>query len=329
MRKNIGFCPALFLLVLLIGQGCGPTSSANMPLVTPPVRTATPEALESGTGGSLKTVAKTSTKTMVGALNLDTPDIKDRFFTEGPTSIFTLLTSLDNLITDANRPTSSSCLTQTPVAYTITPYGQTVTMYAQCYLSVHAPTASDPGFIQFGVQNGLTYIYSASGAERTAAIVTPLMNGEYQVQSWIGLGYSNPAPWDAMSYGVMQLSANSETLAFELSVAGSGFGYCGLQMISDGTNIFTEGSVDMGTTCNASGTLCVLASDGTTTGDCSGLSFTLPALGRKAVTAGTNGAASDHGASGYPSTPNITLTGASGDDLYFGPLTPTSGVGAL
>jgi hypothetical protein len=60
------------------------------------------------------------------------------------------------------------------------------------------------------------------------------------------------------------------------------------------------------------------------------LSFTLPALGRKAISKGTNGSLGTFGESRYPSPGgNITLTGSSGDDLYFGPMKATRGIGRL
>lgn len=331
-RQQYFFQLGFLLIVALLLHGCGssetPTTNGatgdagiNLPLVTPPVRAATPQGLGGGASSSLSKV-----------LNL--PDFRSRFFTTGPTDIFTLLTTLDDLITTANTlstTSTSTCLTQTPVSYTITPYGQTVTMYGQCYNSTSPSSTADPGFFQFGVNEGVTYIYAASGAERIAAIVTPVTGttGQYAVQAWIGLGYLNTGTWDSMSYGVMQLTANSNTRSLELSVAGIGFGYCGLQLISDGTNIFSEGSSDMGSTCNAADTLCVAAVDGITPASCGGLSFALSALGRKDVPIGTNGAAHHSGVSQYPAAPLVTLTGTSGDDLYFGPLTPTTGVNLL
>ena len=98
------------------------------------------------------------------------------------------------------------------------------------------------------------------------------------------------------------------------------------------THVKTLGynSADIGSTCSATDTLCVLATDATTAGTCgSSLStFSLTPLGRKG---GTGISQANWGASDYPgSTLNtITLSGASGDSLYFGPLTHTDGVGNI
>jgi hypothetical protein len=106
-----------------------------------------------------------------------------------------------------------------------------------------------------------------------------------------------------------------------MTTAGLGEGYCGVQINSDGTSIYGEGSTDMGAPCNAVDSLCVSA-DLTTTGTCTNLmTFTLPAIGRKA---GMGRSAFD--ASLYPATPNITLDGTATDSLTFGPQAPTPGV---
>ena len=119
------------------------------------------------------------------------------------------------------------------------------------------------------------------------------------------------------SHGVMQISADPAIHAFEMTAAGAGMGYCGAQYKSDGTNIYGTGSVDMGATCGAIDTICVLASDATTTATCSAgeMTLSLPAIGRKAY--GSNGV------SLYPASANITLSADGNDDTLFGPNAPT------
>ena len=76
----------------------------------------------------------------------------------------------------------------------------------------------------------------------------------------------------------------------------------------------------MGTTCNATDTLCVNATDLTTAGACNELDeIALPALGRIAV--------GNFGGSQYPDPPNMTFDGTATDDHRFGPDEPTAGVG--
>jgi hypothetical protein len=110
-----------------------------------------------------------------------------------------------------------------------------------------------------------------------------------------------------------------------MSVAGIGFGFCGAQLRSDGTNVYATGSEDMGATCQPVSSSCVLASDLATAGTCTSLmTFTHPALGREAGMGATTFAASL-----YPSPPNLTLDGTMNDDLHFGPTAPTPGVASF
>jgi hypothetical protein len=257
--------------------------------------------------------------------------IKSRFYSTGPTYIFNILDQIDGFISGVNTMSKSQaipCLAQDPVEYDVTFAGASPqAFYAQCY-SVGSPTDHDPQLRQFGVKDGKTYLYSAWAAERVAAIVTPSPEdpSKLSVQAWIGIGYNNTPAFDSGSYGVFELTADESTGVFEMTVAGIGFGYCGIQLNTDGTNVYAVGSNDMGATCTASNNICVDASDLTTAGTCSASlqTFLLPALGRKA----TSGAQTD-GASGYPATPNVTLDGSTTDDLWFGPTTPTSGVGNM
>jgi hypothetical protein len=317
-----------------------PSGAHNMtsalPLVTPPVRAATPAAYQS------------SPHSRVQPLVLSSADIKSRFFSAGPTNIFSILGSIDDRITGINmmsQGSSAACLHQDAVPYTITPFGQSVTMYAQCYEKVGSSQPADPGFLQFGQKDGVTYLYMAIGQGAVAAIVTPAAGDagatatgdSYRVEAWISVGTLNAATscggsatWDGCSYGVIHLAADPATQSLEMTVAGIGFGYCGAQLKSDGASIYAIGSTDMGSTCNVADTLCVAASDGTSPGSCDTLnSFALAGLGRAAV-AGTH---QSFAASAYPAavagTGNTLLDGTATDALHFGPTTPTTGSGDI
>jgi hypothetical protein len=269
-------------------------------------------------------------------------DFAQRFFQAGPTDIYQILTDIDGRVGGINSQTGSqACLTQAPVSYDLTPFGETVAMYGQCYQQL-----GDKGFVQWGVKDGATYLYVQVGAGNLAAIVTPGASGSNAVKAWGTVGNAgiyntngtNETNWDSIgSYGVYALTADPATKKLEMVAAGTGLGYCGAHFVTDGTNIFGEGSADMGETCVAKAPICVLASDGTTpaSGDCSvgTANYTLTSIGRKAahspdsasLTAGPpNGT---WGESTYPTVTNITLDGTDTDSLSFGPKTPTSGVG--
>jgi hypothetical protein len=291
-----------------------PPSGTPLPLVTPPVRAAVPASLAGG---------KSLMRDAPRSLTLDPSDMKSRFFTEGPTSIFRLLALVDSGITEINGRIAGGdapCLASPPVAYSLSPFGSSIPFFAQC----QATNAN--GFVQFGQMNGSTYLYSVAGAGPVAVQVTPIGDGGYEVHAWMSIADGKTT---GGSYGVIELLADSSAHSFELAVAGRGFGYCGAQLKSDGTSVYEIGSSDMGTTCNEPATACVSASDVLAPGTC-GLvveKFVLGALGRVA----SAGATGPLAASGYPGEPlnGILLDGSATDSTTFGPTAPTAGVAAL
>ena len=350
-------------LIAWSSLGCGASkgAGANLPLISPPVRAATPAGLVAGVQPTPGLTSQTGLGRKLSALGAD--DIKSRFFTMGPTSIFSILAEVDMRIAEVNQSTSDhdeSCLTQEPVPYQVTPWGQTLTFYAQCARTSVKDLDNSMRLLQFGQKDGITYLYIAGGAETVAARLTPAnlatpgaidggiasadtrdggvgqltAGSAYRVDAWIGVGYNNASScgsrnsFDGCSYGVIELHTDAARRGFQLSVAGVGFGYCGAQLASDGTSVFARGSIDMGTTCQPPDTLCVAASDITTPATCLGslTSFSSPALGRQ-LTQGLNMS----GPSLYPggAANQIVLNGTPTDSLAFGPTMVTSGVGSF
>jgi hypothetical protein len=306
---------------------------SGLPLVTPPVRAAAPTGFVPAPQGS-----------KFRPLSLSADDLKSRFFMAGPTNIFNILQSIDDRLSGINQRLAAgdpSCMAQEAVPYTLKLPGKTVTAYAQCYDSVGSSGPDDPGLLQFGQKDGVTYLYQAIGQGQIAATVTPVVgdggvsgDGGYQVDAWLSVGTLNAssscgghATWDGCSYGVIHLWADSSTKQLEMTVAGVGFGYCGAQLKSDGVTIYASGSTDMGLTCNAVDNLCVSAEDGTTPGDCSASTtrFDLPGLGRNA----SSGTSQSWGQSQFPLETNVALDGTSDDAVHFGPSAPSPGVGKL
>ena len=325
-----------------------PTQPTLLPLVTPPVRAAAPAGLQTPQHRARK----------YRPFDLSASDIQSRFFGAGPTDIFNILQSIDDRLAGINQTImngGAKCLALTPVAYTLATPGAPVTMWAQCSDSVGSSQPSDPGFLQFGQKDGVTYLYQAIGQGESAAIVTPIAGDSdggvsvgsssddggvgfgYTVEAWLSVGTLNAATscgghpfWDGCSYGVIHLWANSVTRQFEMTVAGVGFGYCGAQLKSDGSVIYVTGSTDMGTTCNAVDNLCVAASDAATPDSCdaSAMSFTLAPLGRQIST----GTSETWAASEYPESiagGNVMLDGTSDDAVHFGPIAPAAGTDSV
>lgn len=291
------------------GSGCdGP--GADLPRITPPVKAALP----AGLGGSA--VAR------VNAPLLDPTDIQTRFFSEGPTSLYRILGDIDQRIDEINGITDAPCLTQDPVPFIVTAWGQSVTAVAQCHQLL------DGGLVQFGRDaSGVIYIYSAIGDGRLLAEMTPLAEPDtYSVHAWLAVGVKTPMCGTSRgSYGVIELVANEGQGTFEMTVAGTGFGYCGAQLRSDGASVYFTGSRDM-MTCTSTESTCGAAADVATSATCGATTttFSLPALGR---VAGCDFAASD-----YPggNANVVTLDGMSTDAvLSFGPISPTPGTGAF
>ena len=303
------------------------------------------------------------------AMDLSVLDIAQRFFDAGPTDIYFILQSIDAMITGLNGGSDTSpCLSQAPAAYTLHPFGESVAMYGQCYQQTGS------SLLQWGVKDGTFYLWNVGGVELTAIIATPLTAGasgnagggaadadtadadtseaggdgggavaQYAVHAWIGVGADNGAggcgtAWDDCSYGAIELTANPATASFEMAVAGVGFGYCGAQLVSDGTHVFVSGSTDMGSTCNDSDTLCVAASDGSAA-TCTSAEqvLAIAPMGREATsgpaTLATAGDASAQvfAASAYPGGAGntIVLDGTLSDSVHIdsASTTPSKGLG--
>lgn len=368
--------------------GASAGASGSYALVTPLVRAAAPASL----GGTVTTTMATRDFHVAdlpvdggGAPgpggppggSLSAADIKSRFFEAGPTNIYGILGAIDSRIVELNTRAATqrpACLDQEPVAYPITPLGASVTFYAQCYEQMPSPHAEDPGLIQFGQKDGVTYYYAAQGAAWVAATLTPKDTasqtdagasddagsqddggsqsdaGEaaprYVVHAWSGVGYLNAvgcgdkSGYDDCSYGFIELQADTSEHTFEMSVAGIGFGYCGAQLKSDGDHVYAAGSIDMASSCVASGAVCVSPTDLTTEMSCEGsaTTFALAPLGRVSTPGPhAGGPGVDAGPnpmwapSEYPggAQNGVTLDGTSSDSLHFGPTAPTPGAGKL
>jgi hypothetical protein len=302
-------------------------AAADLPLIVPPVRAAAPASFQAAAHAARPARADGG---------ISATEFRDRFFNPagGPTDVFRILADIDARLAEVNTASGDArrpCLDQAPVDHTLHVFGQDVPFAAQCYRRFGAAGASEPpAFMQFGVRDGVTYLFVTGGASRVAARVTPVAGtSDVAVDAWYGVGYTNAScgsdgTFDGCSYAATQIHADPTTRAFEMTVAGIGVGFCGISMRSDGASIHGAGSGDMGETCRDEATLCVSAGDLTAPGACGGIAaFTLPALGRRA-----GAGAHVFGASQYPAAPNITLDGTPGDSLGFGPGTaPTEGVG--
>lgn len=263
---------------------------------------------------------------------LNPSDIKTRFFSPGPTDIYGILEGIDGRIDGINQLTGA-CTMQTPVAYTALAWGQTLTAYAQCASDLGAPLEGPPGFLEFGTApDGATWINTTLAGSTVLARLTPIADapGKYAVHAWLTVPVNQldcTDPFMRGSYGVIELVADESTKEFEMVVAGTGFGYCGAQLRSDGTNVYFTGSTDMGSTCGAIDSTCGTAADITVPATCdtSTTSFALPSLGRLAAPS------CSVGASQYPASgTTVDVSGTATDSVQtFQTTAPAPGVGSI
>ena len=144
---------AIVLIVIIIvgvalglGLGLGLSSKSSsssdggtLPQVKPPVVASTP----TGMGGSGAAAAANSGFKMLldsffstssGTTTLDPDDIKQRFFTAGPTDVYALLQTVDDRINGINDRIHqfADCLATRATPYNLNAWIPTPTFYAQC-----------------------------------------------------------------------------------------------------------------------------------------------------------------------------------------------------
>jgi hypothetical protein len=288
----------------------------QIPRITPIVRDAVPMGLN-GNAQRLLPI-------------LNAGDIKDRFFGPGPSDVYAILQGVDGLIDEINIR-SAPCKTQAPVEYTVEAWGQSLTVSAQC-----TGDTSLPAFMQFGTaSNGATWINVTNPTSRVLAKVTPIASAtdagpqQYTAHVWLTIPVNMLDCSSNMrgSYGAIEIVADPTTKEFEMVVAGSGLGYCGVQVKSDATDVYVIGSQDNGSNCGAIDTLCGEASDVSMPSICgaSTTTFALPSLGRQAV------GACNMGASQYPASGNtVDISGSATDTVQtFETRVPVAGLGMI
>jgi hypothetical protein len=321
--NKLGQC--MFFVLLFAAVACGKNNSVvSIPLIEPPVTKATP-------AGLIASSLLQSSALQGGGhlLSLDLSEVKSRFFSDGPTEIKQLLKDIDGRVSGINTRSSEStrsCLSATPVERSISVLGQTQTVYFQCYDVFSDGT----GGMLFGKKDDIWYIYTNVGQQRGLALIAPVVasSGEYVVEAWVSVGQANGSScsetWYGCSYGVIHLKANSAAKLLEMTVAGTGFGYCGAHLKSEGINLYVNGSSGglsldgLAWNCVAADSVCTLAAETSQAGSCSLISdasFELQSLGvdgQSAVGAG------------------ITLNGISSDSVHFGPsVTELSGISGV
>jgi hypothetical protein len=293
-------------------SACGKGTEIDIVAFKPPVQEAAGTALATS---SLRAPAESS-------FLIDATSIRSRFFSSGPTDILNILGGLDGRLAEIEERAADSkraCLDSAPVALDVAVFGGTFSMKVQCYDEF----GDGSGFMIFGRDGSTWYVFERVGAVITAGKATDLGGGKAEVEVYGGVGISNGANWDSMSYAGYHIKANNSSSTLEMTAAGVGVGYCGVHLKSDGTNLFVYGSPEgAGTACSAIDSACVLTSSLSGSGSCAAIdqtTFGMTGLGRIAVTGATGQSwlSSTYPASGA----NLTINGTSSDSIHFGPTT--------
>lgn len=269
---------AVIALALGFGLGFGLQPSNNdsgdtiivLPYLTPPVSNSTPSVF-------IIDIANQNHKGFQ-TMQLSPDDVISRFFNPsgGPTNLFGILKAVDGRIEGINqRMAQFPCMNNKPMAKSIDTWGTNHTFYFQCSDSWNGGA----GFDQFGVINNTFYLYENGGETNVAAIVSGWneTHPPTMVRVWYSVGVLNRNG----SHAVVEILALPRIHTFEMTVAGSGIGYCGAQLKSNNITMNITGSADMGS-CNTVDSVCVSAQNihhvTTCTGDVN--EFSLPAIGR-------------------------------------------------
>lgn len=321
----IGVSAATIVAVVVFLVPASGSHPLGLPLVEPPVRSSAPADLRTSTATASS--AKGPRLSSISAQNM-----RERLFSPGPANVYTILGNVDMRVKEIDmRSDQFPCLNGTTyVNYTLSVWGDDpVVLRAQC-----AERWIPEGFILVSVNADSTvHLYDKGGEVAVAALVTTSLTTNSttnvtsrtveRVEVWYSVGLSSRNG----SAGVVHIVAQPNATRFEMTVAGRGVGYCGAQMISDGTTVRLTGSEDLGYTCAPTDTICVSAANVTVPVNCtdSVSVFTLRPLGRQSfVDAGNN----TLDASYYPGGANntVVLRADGNDTSLFGPLAIPAGL---
>jgi len=232
-------------------------------------------------------------------------ELKTRLFSAGPTDFQFRLKSIDSRM-DELESQAGSCVSATAQEWAV-PVGTSgiplATMYFQCSFSVTGTSGVSDYKIFFGKKDGFWYLAelqinsgleTGSGEPPTMAVLAKIADDSTTVEAYqISLEKIS----GTYHTSVTQILANKTTMIFEVSTASTatssqvassganmtGLG-CGVQMKTDGTNIFGSGVFSQATSCPSSATPCVLASDFGSSGTCTSINtFSSVAMTRTAL----------------------------------------------
>ncbi len=303
MKSSIQLHSILAAGAMALLSACG-GSALDIPDALPIVQSTLPTSLKDSTDALLM-MNRSSSKPAMNAFAVDSniTELKSRLFSAGPTDFQDRLSSIDSRLNELEER-GADCADKDAKAWTV-PVGSTgiplTTMYFQCYDSVTGPGVSDYK-IYFGKKDGYWYLAElqindnftsgTDGEPPTMAVLSKVADDATSVEAYQITVENNAGSYYAT---ITQILADKTAGTFEVSTASSatdgqvlspganmtGLG-CGVQMKTDGTNIYGSGSFSQASTCAAAATPCVLASNFDSAGaSCSGInSFSSLAMTR-------------------------------------------------
>jgi len=283
-------------------NGGGKNGGKKIPKITPPVKASLPPEFQ-----------QSKKRTILAS------DIQSRFFNPsgGPSNVLDILSAVDSRLqgVDTTKPCFSNTATSFTFNFATGRADPSVPFYAQCSDQWNG-NSGENGWDQYAIVDNSYYVMTRSPAGVVAAKldVSSPNNTVVLVTVWLSVGLAN----DGGSHGIMQIIAHPVELTYEMTCAGAGLGYCGVQFKNDDTSLFVTGSND-GEPCGTVDVACFDSTDiSTPATNCtlSSADFELVPLGRQAYGNNT--------ASFYPggSANDVVLKITGSDDVNFGPAQP-------
>ena len=262
LRNSLKF-KVIICVGMLLGvattTGCG-SNSATIPDALPIVQAALPSTLDSS-AASLMMRANGLSSDDFHALNTNFNALKNGLFS-GPADFQLRLKMIDSRL-DGLEKNAGDCVSKTAQAWSV-PVGSTgiplTTMYFQCYTTATGDGISDYQ-IYLGKQDGYWYLAefqvnssfeSGDGEPPTMGVLSKIADDSSSIEAYqISVEKSSGTYYSTIT----QILANKTTGVFEVSSASTadntqvvtpGANYtglgCGVQMKTDGTNVYGTGS---------------------------------------------------------------------------------------
>jgi hypothetical protein len=264
-------------------SACSGSSSGGLdiPDALPIVQAGLPSVFKAGSAASTSLMLSTRSTNIFDA-NSDIFEIQNRFFADGPTDFQYRIASVDDRLNEVESR-GAACADEAAQEWTV-PVGATglplTSMYFQCYSEFTGPGSS--GIVYFGKKDGYWYLaefslyesFELGGAAGGTSQPTMAVLAKISEDSTSAEIYQLAVEkWDTDYHAIiLQILADKTAGTFELSTASSydgaipsgtssmytGLG-CGVQMKTDGTNVYATGIFSTADSCGSSSSYCVQA----------------------------------------------------------------------